>query len=70
MPPKPKGGAAPRDRLCGNCLHYRAEPDGPDVGECRLNPPLVLHDAEDGVFAVFPMVAAAEDWCGQHTGKH
>jgi hypothetical protein len=60
-------GPPPRDRLCGNCLYFKAD-EAPEVGECRLNPPQVLYDAEDGCFAVYPIVAAAEDWCGQHRG--
>jgi hypothetical protein len=69
MPPSKKGAPPPRERLCGNCLHFKAEAESPDVGECRLHPPTVLYDAEEGAFAVYPMVAAAEDWCGQHRGS-
>ena len=68
MAPKTKG-PAPRDRTCGNCLHFKPEADNPDVGECRLNPPFVLYDGEEGAFSVYPMVAAGEDWCGQHVGN-
>ena len=68
MAPKTKG-PAPRDRTCGNCLHFKPEADSPDVGECRYGPPTVLYDAEEGAFSVYPMVAASEDWCGKHQGN-
>jgi hypothetical protein len=68
MAPKTKG-PAPRDRTCGNCLHFKPEADEPSVGECRANPPSVLYDAEDGAFSMWPVVSAAEDYCGQHVGN-
>lgn len=64
----PVKGPAPRDRLCANCLYFKPD-EAPEVGECRLNPPEVLYDVEEGCFAVYPIVAAAEDWCGQHRGS-
>ncbi|MFN8993707.1 MAG: hypothetical protein ACK5X3_08640 [Pseudomonadota bacterium] len=68
MAPKQKG-PAPRDRTCGNCLHFKPEADEPAVGECRMNPPSVLYDAEDGAFSMWPVVSAADDYCGQHRGS-
>ena len=69
MPPTKKGAVPPRERLCGNCLHFKPEADSPDVGECREGPPVVLYDGEEGAFSVYPMVTAAEDWCGRHVGN-
>ena len=62
--PKPK-----RDRLCGNCLHFKSEEDDTDVGECHEGPPVVLYDVEQGAFSVYPMVSAGEDWCSRHRGN-
>ena len=33
-----------RDRNCGNCLHYLADDDDSDSGECRAHPPTVFYD--------------------------
>ncbi len=70
MAPKAKGASSPsRDRTCGNCLHFKPEAEHPEVGECRHSPPVVLYDGEEGAFSLYPMVDAAEDWCGQHAGN-
>ena len=68
MAPKTKG-PPPRDRTCGNCLHFKPEADEPSIGECRLFPPSVVSDPEDGPTAIWPVVSAAEDYCGQHVGN-
>ncbi len=68
MAPKQKG-PAPRDRTCGNCLHFKPEAGSFGIGECRMYPPSVLYDAEDGAFSMWPVVSAADDYCGQHRGS-
>jgi hypothetical protein len=68
MAPKTKG-PAPRDRTCGNCLHFKPDADDPATGECRANPPTVIGSDEDGLSCFWPIVAAREDWCGKHQGN-
>jgi hypothetical protein len=34
-----------------------------------MNPPSVLYDVEDGAFSMWPVVSAADDYCGQHRGS-
>lgn len=51
-------------KLCAYCQHYRPSEEDAATGECRLNPPQVLHSEDEGPYCMFPIIDAS-DYCSK-----
>jgi hypothetical protein len=51
-------------KTCAHCQHYRPSDEESATGECRLNPPQMLHSEEEGPYSIFPQVDS-EDYCSR-----
>jgi hypothetical protein len=59
---------------CRTCKYWFYKPtpgtedgDGPEFGQCKRNPPLLL-TLENTTYTGFPMIVG-DEWCGEHKNK-
>ena len=67
--------SAEQTERCRNCKYWFYKPtpstddeaDGPEFGQCKRNPPLLL-TLENTTYTGFPMIVGGE-WCGEYNRK-
>lgn len=53
---------------CSRCVFWKPEWEGAETGQCRVNPPVVLHLGGGGVATLWPQTEE-DAWCGEfHDG--